>query len=725
MTPNIKEPSKGRRPNNRPRFRSVVSRGPAAAGKPAASHLPHSVTNSKPLMPSDAEAALKPSASNRHPGETGQTPIKTGVFKIQQTRRAVHIDGGRVFTDAEAKQHQAQRAQEHAARPQIDKGGITPRELSNKPIKNRTNRMPRQQMITMFSERKFIKKEGALTGDVPLKRDTLYWIPLGGLEEVGRNCSFFEYNDEIVIIDMGIQFPEEDTPGIDWIIPNISYLEKKKKNIKGIIITHAHYDHFGAVPYVLEKLGNPVIYGTQLIREILKKRLDEMPNAPKMRFEVIKNHTRSKISEHFTAEFFGVAHTVPDTTGVMLETPVGKMVHFADFRLEYDREGNPFNLQEYEWLGTQGVHSLLIDSTNAHEEGHTVSEEIVIENIEKLFLKSEGRIILSTFASMIERLAEIIKIAEKIGRKVAINGRSMKDNLEIARQLGYLSYKNGSLIPIEEVQKHEDNKVLVLTTGAQGQENAGLMRIINGEHKYVKIKNTDTVIFSSSVIPGNERSVQAVKDNLVRQGAEVHTNSDLDIHSSGHCPGPDLALVAKLCKPKYIIPVHGHIYMRAANYHNMKSVGIPKDRVIVVDNGQIVELTENGIRPTEQHVDSTYVMVDGLGVGDVEAVVLRDRKLLAQEGMIVVICTIEKRTGKLVKNPDIISRGFIYLKDQGTLMSDIRLKVKTLVNQVNQSKVRQEAESDYIKGIIRDQLGLALYNKTLRRPMILPVIIEV
>lgn len=676
--------------------------------------LPHSVTNRGGIVQSAAENAIK------QPGE-----IKTGVFKISPTRRAVHIDGGRVYSDAEMKQHQEHRKIEEAARPMINQGGITPRELSNRPIKNRTNRMPRQQMISMFSERKFIKKEGALTGEIPLKRDTLYWVPLGGLEEVGRNCSFFEYNDEIVIIDMGIQFPEEDTPGIDWIIPNISYLEQKKKNIKGLIITHAHYDHFGAVPYVLERLGNPPIFGSALIREVLKKRLDEMPNVPKMRFQAIKNHDRVKLSENFTVEFFGVAHTVPDTTGVMLETPAGKMVHFADFRLEYDRAGNPFNLGEYEWLGTQGVHSLLIDSTNAHEEGHTVSEEIVIENIEKLFLKSEGRIILSTFASMIERLAEIIKVAEKIGRYVAINGRSMKDNLEIARQLGYLSYKNGSLVPVEDVGKYPDNKLLIITTGAQGQENAGLMRIINGEHKSVKIKPGDTVVFSSSVIPGNERSVQAVKDNLVRQGAEVHTNNDLDIHSSGHCPGPDLALVAKLCKPKFIIPVHGHIFMRAANYQNMKTVGIEKDRVVIVDNGQIVEMAENKVIPTDQHVDSTYVMVDGLGVGDVEAVVLRDRKLLAQEGMIVVIATITKQTGKLLKNPDIISRGFIYLKDQGTLIGEMRTKVKTLVNQVNQSAVRQEAENDYIKGIIRDQLGLFLYNKTLRRPMILPVIIEV
>lgn len=640
--------------------------------------------------------------------------------------RVVHIENGIVVDNNDAVKRQ--RAEINTQRPAfVDRKGTTPRELSNKPMRTRMNRLPRQTR-SMIAEHKFVTKEGAMTGaeqEVALERDTLYWVALGGLEEIGRNCSFFEYNDEIVILDMGIQFPEEDTPGIDWIIPNIKYLEKKKKNIKGIIITHAHYDHFGAIPYVLEKLGNPVVYGTPLIREILKKRLDEMPNAPKLRFEAIKNHTRAKLSEHFTVEFFGVAHTVPDTTGVMFETPAGKIVHFADFRLEYDKHDNLFNMHEYEWLAKQGIHSLLIDSTSAHKGGHTVSEEVVTENLEKLFAQAEGRVILSTFASMIERLAEIIKIAEKIGRYVVINGRSMKDNLEIARQLGYLSYKNGSLIPVEEVGRYPDHKILVITPGSQGQENSGLMRILNGEHRHIKTKPGDTIILSSSVIPGNERSVQQIKDNFIRQGAIVLTNDDLDIHASGHCPGPDLAIVTKLIQPKFVVPVHGYIFQRAANYQNMKTIGIGKERVVIAENGQVLRFTPESVQITKQHVDASYVMVDGLGVGDVEAVVLRDRKLLAQEGMIVIIATVSKQTGKLVKNPDIISRGFIYLKDHGTLIDEVRTKIRSLVNQVSHTKAKQEAESDFIKALIRDQIGLFLYNKTLRRPMILPVIIEI
>src|SRR3990167_5993465 len=391
---------------------------------------------------------------------------------------------------------------------------------------------------TISSDRKF-RKEGSLTGHEPrghakaLKRDTLYYVPLGGLEEVGRNCSFFEYNDEIVIIDMGIQFPEEETPGVDWIIPNTSYLEKKKKNIRALLITHGHYDHFGAIPYVLERLGNPPIYGTRLIREIIKKRLSEMPNVPKMRFVEIKNRDKVKLSEHFIAEFFGVSHTVPDTTGVALHTPAGIMVHFADFRLDYDQRDTVENMEEFEKLSKLGIHSLFLDSTNADFEGHSVSEKIVEANLENTFKEAKGRIILSTFASMITRMAEIVKIAEKLDRKVIINGRSMKDNLEIAKSLGYIKYKPGTLISVEEINKYKDDKILILSTGAQGQENSGLMRIANSEHKHIHIKLGDTVMFSSSVIPGNERGAQKLKDNFTRQDAIVITNNDLDIHSSG------------------------------------------------------------------------------------------------------------------------------------------------------------------------------------------------
>ncbi|OGF62539.1 hypothetical protein A2926_02230 [Candidatus Giovannonibacteria bacterium RIFCSPLOWO2_01_FULL_44_40] len=557
-----------------------------------------------------------------------------------------------------------------------------------------------------------------------MKRDTLYYVPLGGLEEIGRNCSFFEYNDEIVIIDMGIQFPEEETPGVDWIIPNTSYLEKKKKNIRALLITHGHYDHFGAVPYVLERLGNPPIYGTRLIREILQKRLNEMPNVPKMRFVEIKNRDKVKLSEHFIAEFFGVSHTVPDTTGVALHTPAGIMVHFADFRLDYDQEDTVQNLQEFERLSGLGIHTLFLDSTNADFEGHSVSEKLVEANLEKTFSEAKGRIILSTFASMITRMAEIVKIAEKLDRKVIINGRSMKDNLEIAKSLGYIKYKPGTLISVEEINKYKDDKILILSTGAQGQENAGLMRIANREHKHIHVKQGDTMIFSSSVIPGNERGVQTLKDNFTRQGAIVITNNDLDIHSSGHAPGDDLAMVAKICKPKFIIPIHGFYFKRAANIQNMKQIGIGKERIILMDNGQVAELGKNNnVIVTDKTVDAFYVMVDGLGIGDVQEIVLRDRRMLSQDGIFVIIAVVDAQTGQVKGSPDIISRGFIYLKESHELLSHTRHLVKRVVEESTHNM--HPINYTHVRDNVRERLGSFLFQKTKRRPMVLPVIIEV
>ncbi len=579
------------------------------------------------------------------------------------------------------------------------------------------------------SDRKFQPKEGSLTGQElqdnvkALKRDTVHYVPLGGLEEIGRNCSFFEYNDEIVIIDMGIQFPAEETPGVDWIIPNTSYLEKKKKNIKALLITHGHYDHFGAVPYVLERLGNPIIYGTRLIREILQKRLSETPSVPKMRFIEIKNHDSIKLSEHFTAEFFGVSHTVPDTTGVALHTPAGIMVHFADFRLDYDELDTIQNLEEFERLSRLGIHSLFLDSTNADFEGHSVSEKVVEANLEKTFKEADGRIILSTFASMITRMAEIIKIAEKIGRKVVINGRSMKDNLEIAARLGYIKYKQGTLIQVEEINKYKDDKILILSTGAQGQENAGLMRIANNEHKHIHIKQGDTIIFSASVIPGNERGVQTLKDNFTRQGATVITNNDLDIHSSGHAPGDDLAIVAKICNPKFIIPIHGFYFKRAANILTMARIGIGKERVILMDNGQIAELNKDNIVVTNKTVDSFYVMVDGLGVGDVQEVVLRDRRMLSQDGIFVIIAAVDSQSGQVKGSPDIISRGFIYLKESHDLLSQSRHLVRRVVEE--STNRMHPINWTHVRDNVRERLGSFLFQKTKRRPMVLPVIIEV
>ncbi len=554
------------------------------------------------------------------------------------------------------------------------------------------------------------------------KKDVLRLVPLGGLEEVGRNCMFLEYEEEIIIIDAGLQFPQESTPGIDFIIPNMKYLEANKHKIRALIITHGHYDHIGAIPYVIQKLGNPVIYTAPLSGEIIKKRQDDFPNVPKLNIINVKHGDKVKLGKHFDVEFFDLDHTIPDTLGTLFTTPIGNIVHFCDFKFDYDLDGNPIGLDDYERIGKMGVHTLLMDSTNAEKEGYSISERVVERTLEDMIDKSKGRVIISSFASLITRLGEIVKSSTKLGRKVFVAGYSMKTNLQIAQNLGYLKFEKNAVLPIEELHKYKDENIVILCTGAQGQSNAAMMKMANGEHKFVKIKKGDTVLLSSSVIAGNERAVQILKDNLTRQGAKVHQSTHMDIHSSGHAPKEELKKAIELIKPKYFIPVHGYYFMRAANGENAVEAGIKPENVLLADNGVVVELTKETARITSEQVDAYMVLVDGLGVGDVGEVVLRDRLILSDEGMMVLIVTLDRKTGKLLKKPDIISRGFIYLKDNQEMVEEVRRKLKMIMEKI---PVAQELDPEYVKGMIRDQIGSFLYMKTKRRPMILPVVIEV
>lgn len=556
----------------------------------------------------------------------------------------------------------------------------------------------------------------------PKREAGLNFIPLGGLEEIGRNCQYFEYGNEIVVVDVGIQFPEEATPGIDYIIPNVASLENRKRDIKGIILTHGHYDHIAAIHYLVEKLGNPPIITSAFTKAMVEKRHEEFTNAPKLNFITVKDGSRVPLSEHLTAEFFAVGHTIPEALGFILHTPAGKMVNFGDFRLDIDREGKPTNLDVFHRLGKEGIHSIFMDSTNADYPGFSASERVVETELEKLLKNAQGRVIIATFASLVDRLLEIIKIAAKLGRKVAVNGRSMKTNLDIAKQLGYFKEIKDQMIPLEEVNKHRDEKILILTTGAQGEPNAGLMRMVNGEHRVVRMKPDDTVIFSSSVVPGNERSVQFLQDNIARQVDEVYNSKLLDIHASGHAHGDDIKLILKIIKPKFVVPIHGYYFKRKTLIKIAKESGLDKNQVIMMDNGQVAHITPEKFTVTGENVPASYVMVDGLGIGDVEEVVLRDRLNLSKEGMVVVIVTLDRRSGRVLKNPDIISRGFIYLKDNQTILEEIRKKVRAVMSRL---PAHQEVDADYLKTLIRDQVGQFLYNKTKRRPMILPVTIEI
>ena len=556
------------------------------------------------------------------------------------------------------------------------------------------------------------------------KEGVIRFASLGGLEEIGRNMMFLECGDEIIVIDAGLQFPEETTPGIDYIIPNISYLEKKKKNVKALIITHGHLDHIGAIPYIMDKIGNPTIYTASLTKEIIAKRNEEFPKSPKLDFEIVKGGETRQISKNFSVRFFSVTHNIPEGIGMILETPIGNIAYPGEFKFDYDKDGNPIDIDLWAKIGEQGIHTLLLDSTGAETPGYSLSERVVERELEKLFKSASGRIIVGTFASLLDRLGEIIKIAERLNKKVAISGLSMKTNIQIARNLGFMKIKKETIISVEEINKYRDDKVLILSTGAQGEPNASLMKIANGDHKQIRIKKGDTVILSSSIVPGNERSVQILKDDLARQGALIYHYKMVDIHSSGHAPQEELKAVMKMIKPKFFIPIHGYYFMRWRNAALAQEVIKlkPEEETILVDNGQIVELTKNSAKISKETIPAYYVMVDGLGVGDVGEVVLRDRRVLAAEGMVVVIATLDKRTGRFLKNPDIISRGFIYLKENKELVEEARSKIRHLISHLPRP---QQMEADYIKSLIMDQLGEFLYRKTRRRPMVLPVVIEI
>ncbi len=551
-------------------------------------------------------------------------------------------------------------------------------------------------------------------------------IGLGGLEEVGRNMTLVEYDNDILIIDMGLMFPEEDMPGIDYIIPDISYLRGKQKNIKGVIITHGHYDHIGAISHLMPELGYPMIYTTPLTAGIIKKRHEEYNLRP-LNITTINPETDKIKTGHFLLEFFRVNHNIPDSVGVAINTPLGTIVHTGDFKIDFSPiNDKPADLNQIAAIGGRGVLALLADSTNAGNPGYQISESVVEKEIDRIFIESTGMIITGTFASLLNRVQQLILLAEKYGRKVYLDGRSMISNVEIAHKLGYLKFKPDTLIEGHEIDKYPRNKVLVIGTGAQGEKNAVLKRIANKEHRYVDVEKGDSIVFSSSVIPGNERTIQNLKDVFYRQGARVYHYKMMDVHAGGHAQQEDLKLTIRLFKPKYYIPIEANFYLRIINADLAKDIGIPETNILLPENGQVTEFYNKDRQVigqlSKEKVPTEYVMVDGLGVGDVSNIVLRDRQVLADDGMFVVIATIDAKTGALVGSPDIISRGFVYMKESKGLIEEARTRVKKICHDKNP---KSTADANEIKNKIRDEIGKFLFLKTKRRPMVLPVVIEV
>lgn len=553
--------------------------------------------------------------------------------------------------------------------------------------------------------------------------ENLRIIPLGGCEEVGRNMTLFEYGGDIIILDMGLQFPEEDMPGIDYIIPNTRYLLGKEKNIKGVIFSHGHLDHIGAAPILLEKLGNPTIVGRDLTIALIKHKQEDYKkgSAKSLKVIPIKSIKDSIRLGKFGIRFFQVEHSIMDAVGVIIETPSGNVIHPGDWTMDRDSAGrSKIDYTHLQRLNKPTV--LMLESLGSVNDQHTSSHEEMYKNLTNILSQAPGRVIIGTFASQIERIKWVFEATAKINKKVALDGYSMRMNIEVAKELGYIKIPKGLLIDIKKVNDYLEKEVVVICTGAQGEGNAVLTRIVNGEHKQLKLQKNDTVIFSSSVIPGNERSIQRLKDNIYRQCDNVIHGEIMDVHVSGHATRDDIKEMVRQVKPTYFIPVYANHYMLKEARNLIAKDGFPKENIFVPDNGSVIEINKKSAKMLDKKVPSDYVFVDGLGVSDSQNIVIRDRQVLAEDGMVVVIATVDSKTGHLIQNPDIISRGFVFLKDNKQLIEDLRHKVKKIVIE---SDPKTWADTNRIRNNIRDKVGQFLYTKTEKRPMVLPVVIEV
>ena len=556
------------------------------------------------------------------------------------------------------------------------------------------------------------------------QKNNLRIIPLGGCEEVGRNMTCFEYGQDIVILDMGLQFPEEDMPGIDYVIPNVEYLKGKEKNIRGVIFSHGHLDHIGAAPILLSKLGNPPIIGRPLTLEMVKHRVEDLYHGASKKLKTIYvEDLQQKINlGTFTLSFFQVDHAIMDAVGVVLETPVASVIHPGDWTIEKNPIGR--KAIDYSYLARlKRPTILMLESLGATKSKESVTEEEMLNNLYGLITKAPGRVIITTFSSQIQRIRQILEFAMKIGKKVALDGFSMKLNIELATKLGYIKIPKGIIISVDKAHDYPDNKVVIICTGGQGEEMAALSRIVAGNHRFVKIKKEDTVIFSSSAIPGNERTVQRLKDNLYRLSDNVYHSDIIDVHISGHSNIEGIKQMLREIKPDYFIPVYANHYFLKEASKIAQGMGFRKDRIFVPDNGSIIKFSNREAEVSKEKAPTNYIFVDGLGVGDVGEIVLRDRQMLAADGMFVIVVVIDKQTGKVKGSPDIISRGFVYLRESKDLLSQTRKKVIEIVDKSagNGGAVNWT----YVKDEIRNKIGDFLNTKTSRRPMILPVVIEV
>lgn len=552
------------------------------------------------------------------------------------------------------------------------------------------------------------------------KSDKISLIPLGGLGEIGKNMMAVEYRQEILLIDAGLMFPEEEMLGIDMVIPDITYLVENKEKIKGLILTHGHEDHIGALAYILRQLNMP-IYGTRLTLGLAEGKLKEHGLEKKAEFHPVQPGDSLKIGS-FMVDFINVNHSIAGVVALAIHTPVGTVVHTSDFKVDHTPvDGEPLDFRKFADLGDKGVLVLLSDSTNVEREGFTVSERVLAERFEELFHKAKGRVIVATFASNIHRVQQVVNAAMIHNRKVAFAGRSMVNVVSIARDLGYLQIPDGLVVELDEIDQYPAARIALVTTGSQGEPLSALTRMAMAEHRKINIMPGDTVIISASAIPGNEKLIAKTINHLFKQGANVIYETTTGVHVSGHARQEELKLMLNLVRPKFFIPVHGEYRHMVQHARLAQDLGIPSDHIFIAEIGDVLEFTKDSGRIAGK-VPAGRVFVDGLGVGDVGNVVLRDRKQLSQDGILIVVITMDRENGQVLAGPDLVSRGFVYVKESEVLLEEARGKVKESIERCLEQR---NFDWSFIKSQIRDVLGKYLYEKTKRRPMILPIIMEV
>lgn len=589
----------------------------------------------------------------------------------------------------------------------------------NNKIDNKVNNRIKKEYNTKINRNTNINANKVEAASI-FSKSKLKVIPLGGLNEIGKNMTAIEYENDIIVIDCGLTFPEDEMLGVDLVIPDITYLEKNKDKVKALVITHGHEDHIGAVPYFLKKLNVPV-YGTKLTLGLISTKLVEHHLEKTATLKCVKARDVVNIGK-FKVEFIHVTHSIADSTAIAVTCPVGTIIDTGDFKVDFTPiNEDVMDFERFIELGKQGVLLLMADSTNVLRPGYTMSEKSVGAEFDKIFMNCNKRIIVATFSSNIHRIQQIVNSAVKYGRKIALAGRSMINVMTVATDLGYIAAPEGTIIDIDKIGLYNPEQLVIITTGSQGEPMSALVRMAAGEHRKVNITPDDLVIFSASAIPGNEKSIGKVTDDLEKLGAEIIYNKLADVHVSGHACQEELKLMLSLVKPKYFMPIHGEYRFLKKHAEIAESLGIPKENIFISSNGRCLELTPNSAKLTTQ-VPSGVVLVDGLGVGDVGNIVIRDRQQLSENGMIIIVVTLDRKNLRIVSGPDIVTRGFVYVRESESLMEEIKEIARKELVECQESNITEWAT---IKSNVRDKLEEFIYSKTKRQPMILPIIMEV